>query len=51
MKPDNSPECTGKFVSEREQAFFDLAKRFRNAQTLDEVTQLGDELGRFIFGH
>lgn len=35
---------------QKEKAFFDLAKRFREANSADEVKQLGDELGRFIFG-
>jgi hypothetical protein len=35
---------------EKEKAFFDLAHRFRNASNPDEVKQLGDKMGRFIFG-
>jgi hypothetical protein len=35
---------------QKEQAFFTLAKRFRNAQDPNEVERLGDELGRFVFG-
>lgn len=35
---------------QKEKAFFDLAERFKSADNPDEVKQLGDELGRFIFG-
>jgi hypothetical protein len=35
---------------EKEKAFFALAKRFRSASDPKEVKQLGDEMGRFIFG-
>jgi hypothetical protein len=35
---------------EREKAFFALAERFRAAADPKEVTQLGDEMGRFVFG-
>jgi hypothetical protein len=35
---------------EKEKAFFDLAQRFREAQDPKEVRQLGDQLGRFVFG-
>jgi len=35
---------------EKEQAFFELAKRFREASDPAEVEQLGDQLGRFVFG-
>ncbi|HWZ42792.1 MAG TPA: hypothetical protein VNW97_04915 [Candidatus Saccharimonadales bacterium] len=35
---------------QREKAFFELAERFRSADRPDEVKQLGDELGRFVFG-
>ena len=35
---------------QKEKAFFDLAERFRSAENPEEVKQLGDELGRFIFG-
>jgi len=35
---------------EREKAFFALAERFRAASDPEEVKQLGDEMGRFIFG-
>jgi hypothetical protein len=35
---------------EKEKAFFAVAKRFREARDPREVAQLGDELGRFVFG-
>jgi hypothetical protein len=35
---------------EKERAFFSLAERFRAATNPEEVKQLGDELGRFVFG-
>jgi uncharacterized secreted protein with C-terminal beta-propeller domain len=35
---------------EKEKAFFALAERFRAAADPDEIKQLGDEMGRFIFG-
>jgi len=35
---------------EKEKAFFELAHRFRDASDPKEVEQLGDQLGRFIFG-
>jgi hypothetical protein len=35
---------------QKEKAFFETAERFRNATDPTEVQQLGDELGRFIFG-
>lgn len=35
---------------EREKAFFELAERFRDSTDPEEVKQLGDELGRFVFG-
>jgi hypothetical protein len=35
---------------EKEKAFFALAERFRSAADPEEVRQLGDEMGRFIFG-
>jgi hypothetical protein len=34
----------------KEQAFFELAGRFRSSKDPDEVKKLGDELGRFVFG-
>lgn len=35
---------------ERERSFFTLAERFRAADDPEQVKQLGDELGRFLFG-
>lgn len=35
---------------QKEKAFFELADRFRAARNPGEVKQLGDELGRFVFG-
>jgi hypothetical protein len=35
---------------QKEKAFFQLAERFRAASDPDQVKQLGDELGRFVFG-
>jgi len=36
--------------NQKEKTFFELANRFRSAQDPAEVKQLGDEMGRFIFG-
>jgi len=35
---------------EKEKAFFQLAERFRAASDPAQVKQLGDQLGRFVFG-
>jgi predicted DNA-binding ribbon-helix-helix protein len=35
---------------EKEKAFFTLAERFRAASDPEEVKQLGDKMGRFVFG-
>jgi predicted transcriptional regulator len=35
---------------EKEKSFFALAERFRAATDPKEAKQLGDEMGRFIFG-
>ncbi len=35
---------------QKEKAFFELAERFRDSKDPQEVKQLGDELGRFVFG-
>jgi len=35
---------------EKEKAFCELAKRFREASDPKDVEQLGDQLGRFVFG-
>jgi len=34
----------------KEKAFFDLADRFRGSNDPAQVKELGDELGRFVFG-
>ena len=34
----------------RQQEFFELADRFRNATDPEEAKRLGDELGRMVFG-
>ena len=34
----------------KQQAFFELAERFRQAQDPDEAARLGDELGKMVFG-
>jgi hypothetical protein len=35
---------------QKERAFFQLAERFRAASDPEQVKQLGDALGRFVFG-
>jgi hypothetical protein len=35
---------------QKEKAFFELAGRFRDSKNLEEAKQLGDQLGRFVFG-
>jgi len=35
---------------QKEKAFFDLAERFRAASDPEQAKQLGDELGRLVFG-
>jgi hypothetical protein len=35
---------------QKEKAFFQLADRFRAADDPEQVKQLGDQLGRFVFG-
>lgn len=35
---------------QKEQSFFRLAERFRAANDPKQVKELGDELGRFVFG-
>jgi predicted DNA-binding ribbon-helix-helix protein len=35
---------------QREKAFFQLAERFRAANDAEPVKQLGNQLGRFVFG-
>jgi predicted DNA-binding ribbon-helix-helix protein len=34
----------------KEKAFFQLAERFRAANDPEQIKQLGDQLGRFVFG-
>lgn len=34
----------------KEQAFFELAARFRAATDPEDVQRLGDEMGRMVFG-
>ncbi len=34
----------------KEQAFFELAERFRASEDAAEAKQLGDKLGRMVFG-
>jgi len=35
---------------QKEKAFFHLAERFRAASDPEQVKQLGDQMGRFVFG-
>jgi len=35
---------------QKEAAFFELAKRFRDSDDPEETKRLGDELGRMVFG-
>ena len=35
---------------QKEKAFFELAERFRSATDSGEAKQLGDQLGRLVFG-
>ena len=35
---------------QREKAFFDLAERFRDEDDPEKAKQLGDQLGRLVFG-
>ena len=35
---------------QKEKSFFELAERLRTSKQPDEIKQLGDELGRFVFG-
>jgi hypothetical protein len=37
-------------TKQKEQAFFELAERFRSSKDPQEARKLGDELGRFVFG-
>jgi hypothetical protein len=35
---------------QKQQEFFDLAERFRNATDPQEIKRLGDQMGRMVFG-
>lgn len=35
---------------QKEESFFQLAERFRAADNPEQVKELGDQLGRFVFG-
>ena len=35
----------------KQQDFFELAERFRNATDPEEVKRLGDQMGRMVFGN
>jgi EAL domain-containing protein (putative c-di-GMP-specific phosphodiesterase class I) len=35
---------------QKENAFFELAERFRSSKDPNEVKKIGDEMGRFVFG-
>ena len=35
---------------QKEKAFFELAERFRESKNPEEAKELGEELGRFVFG-
>jgi len=35
---------------QKEQAFFELAERFRAAKDPEQVKQLGEQMGQFVFG-
>jgi predicted DNA-binding ribbon-helix-helix protein len=37
-------------TQQKEKRFFQLAERFRAASDPEQVKQLGNELGRFVFG-
>lgn len=36
---------------EKQKGFFDLAERFRNATDPEEVSRLGEQMGRMVFGN
>lgn len=50
MKTDRNAIFINGAIAARERAFFDLAKRFRDADNPDEIRDLGDQLGLLIFG-
>ena len=35
---------------QKEKAFFQLAERFRTASDAEQIQQLGDQLGKMVFG-
>jgi len=35
---------------QKQEEFFDLAERFRSATDPKEIKQLGDQMGRMVFG-
>ena len=35
---------------QKEKAFFELAEQFRSSKNPEEAKQLGEKLGRFVFG-
>jgi hypothetical protein len=37
-------------AQQKEEAFFQLAERFRAASDPEQVAELGNQLGRFVFG-
>jgi hypothetical protein len=37
-------------VKRKQEEFFDLAERFRSTTDPEQVKQLGDQIGRMIFG-
>jgi len=45
-----SVEQNGTEADKRKEQFLDLVERFRSATDPTEVSRLGDELGRMIFG-
>jgi hypothetical protein len=42
--------ATNEVRQQKEKAFFQLAERFRAAGDPEQVTQLGDRLGRLVVG-
>ena len=40
----------GAVEKQKQQEFFDLAERFRNATDPQEIKRLGDQMGRIVFG-
>jgi|SRR5579864_1222886 len=55
MKPNEKAQRNGiqrvvEARKQKEKAFFELAGRFRASNDPEKVKQLGDELGRFVFG-